>query len=109
MKHRKIGLHYDSGEVFFFSLCINYITHILDNERQHRKIGKVMKQSLEEALCGPSLVADTEGVKLDEGHLYCLNQRERNISLPSVIFKNNSKYQSAHFQSSSHFRYGKVF
>lgn len=29
--------------------------------------------------------ADRKGVKLDEGHLYCLNQRERNISLPQLF------------------------
>lgn len=44
-----------------------------------------MKLSLDEGLCGTSLglkeLTEGEGVKVDEGHMYFWNQREKNLYL----------------------------
>lgn len=38
-----------------FLVSLNYSTHILEEERQTWKVGKVMKMDLDEGLCATSL------------------------------------------------------
>lgn len=85
---------------FVFLLNINYKTHIIENERQRRKIGKRTKLSLDYVLCGTSLglkePTQGEGVEGGDGHMYLFKpEGEKLLSLPLVI----SKYQSARSQS----------
>lgn len=73
---------------------------------------EVTKLSLDEALCVTSLglkeLTEGQGVK-GKDYVLFTPDGEKLVSLPIVIFKDNSKYQPAHFQSSPHSRYGKVF
>lgn len=90
-RHRKIGLHYGpvlvAAAFCLFLLNINYRTHIIEKERQSRKIAKVTKLSLDDVLCGTSL-----GLKeLIEGNTsfsalsYFPGQFQASICLASVI------------------------
>lgn len=48
------------GGFFFFWLSLNYRNHIIEDERQNRKIGKEKKLSLGDVLCGTSLGLERE-------------------------------------------------